>query len=100
MNSCEELEPFALQVLGNSMEPEFPDRCIVIIDPANNCQSGDYVMAEYDGETWFRQYIKEEDGEECLHPLNEHYPPIYLVKPYKILGVIVQRNIRRQVKHY
>ena len=26
-------EPFALQNLGNMMEPEFSENCIVIIDP-------------------------------------------------------------------
>jgi hypothetical protein len=28
-------EPFALQNLGNTMEPEFSENCILIIDPAH-----------------------------------------------------------------
>ena len=28
---CSALEPYALRVLGDSMEPEFPDGCVVIV---------------------------------------------------------------------
>ena len=35
MNSeCGSSEPYALQVTDNSMEPEFPKDCIVIVDPS------------------------------------------------------------------
>ena len=30
LSSCSSSEPFALQVIGDSMEPEFPDGCIVL----------------------------------------------------------------------
>ena len=30
---CSALEPYALRVLGDSMEPEFADGCVIIIDP-------------------------------------------------------------------
>ncbi len=32
--SCSEAEPFALQVHGDSMEPEFKHGCVIVIDPA------------------------------------------------------------------
>ena len=37
MNSeCGSSEPYALQVTDNSMEPEFPKDCIVIVDPSGS----------------------------------------------------------------
>lgn len=99
-NQCSLSENYAAQVLGDSMEPEFPDRCIVIIHPTDMAYSGAYVFAEIEGERWFRQYFKDEKGPRLV-ALNESYPEIPLDKlKWNILGVVVQRNIRRQVKHY
>ena len=64
LSSCAELEPFALQVLGDSMEPEFPDQCIVIIEPATQVRHGEYVMALVEGVRWFRQYLADDRGVE------------------------------------
>ena len=67
---CASDEPFALRVLGDSMEPEFKDGCIIIIDPSANVEHGKYVMAEVDGEYIFRQFIQE--GENYfLKPINK-----------------------------
>lgn len=100
LSSCSSKEPFALQVLGNSMEPEFPDKCMIIIEPADWCQSGMYVMAMVEGVRWFRQYIKDEAGERLV-ALNELYPEIPLEElDWKPEGIIMQRNIKRKVKHY
>jgi len=93
-------ENYAAQVLGDSMEPEFPDDCIVIIHPTDEAYNGAYVFAEVEEARWFRRYVKDEEGER-LEPLNTLYPEIYLEKlEWKILGVVVQRNIKREVKHY
>ena len=98
---CSYNELFALQVLGDSMEPEFPDKCIVVIEPAEVAASGAYVFVEVEGVRWMRQYIKDADGGRRLVALNDLYPEIDLAgTDWKILGVIVQRNIRRQIKHY
>ena len=35
-SGCGASEPYALQVTDNSMEPEFPEGCIVLIDPSGN----------------------------------------------------------------
>jgi phage repressor protein C with HTH and peptisase S24 domain len=101
MSECDHLEPYALQVLGDSMEPEFPDQCIVVIEPIDRVASGAYVFAEVEGVRWFRQYVKGDDGREWLIALNDLYPEIDLTGlEWKILGVITQRNVRRKVKHY
>ncbi|MCF7983528.1 MAG: S24 family peptidase [Thiohalocapsa sp.] len=98
---CAMQEPFALQVLGPDMEPEFPDRCIVIIEPTEFCRSGMYVFAEVEGVRWFRQYKRDERGREWLLALHEEFPDIELTGlEWKVLGVIIQRNIRRRIKHY
>lgn len=95
LSSCAESEPFALQVLGDSMEPEFPDQCIVVIEPSARAESGMYVMALVEGVRWFRQYLKDEDGERLV-ALNTLYPEIALDGlEWKVEGIIVQRNLRR-----
>jgi len=98
---CAMQEPFALQVLGPDMEPEFPDKCIVIIEPTEACRSGMYVFAEAEGVRWFRQYRRDEQGREWLIALNETFPDIEVTRlEWKVLGVIIQRNVRRKIKHY
>jgi len=94
-------ENYAAQVLDDSMEPEFPDRCIVIISPANACYNGAYVFAEVEGVRWFRRYLRADDGTEKLVALNDLYPEIALDGlAWKVLGIVVQRNIKRKIKHY
>ena len=98
---CAWREPYALQVLGDSMEPEFPDKCIVIIENAERCSNGMYVFVEVEGVRWFRQYRVDENGREWLIALNDLYPEIDLTGlEWKVLGIIIQRNVRRKVKHY
>ena len=100
-SGCSLQEPFALQVLGDSMAPEFPEKCVVIIEPAGHCRSGMYVFAEVEGVRWFRQYVRDADGREWLIALNSLYPEIELTGlDWKVLGVIIQRNVRRKIQHY
>jgi len=100
-DSCSEQEPFALQVLGNSMEPEFPENCIIIIEPFEKKIPDSYVFAEIEGSKWFRQYKKDDDGREYLYACNDTYPDMGLEGAnWKILGIIRQRNVNREVKHY
>jgi len=83
------------------MEPEFPDKCVVIIEPTDQCRSGMYVFAEVEGVRWFRQYRRDPNGREWLYALDERFPTIELTGlEWKVLGVIIQRNRRREVKHY
>lgn len=99
-NPCSLHENYAAQVLGDSMEPEFPDKCVVIIHPSDRAYSGAYVFAEVEGVRWFRQYLKDAEGERLV-ALNGLYPEIRLDRlEWRIIGLVVQRNIRRKVKHY
>ena len=98
---CSELEPYALQVKGDSMSPEFWDGCIIIIDPGARPANGAYVVIDYDGDTIFRQFMVEGERR-YLKALNEEYPVTELTGSYNVRGIVVQRAGRRrsQHKHY
>ena len=98
---CANSEPFALRVLGDSMEPEFRDGNIIIIDSAAAVESGCYVLAMVDEEYIFRQLIIE-NGRYVLKALNEGYKEIEVPGVEAIRGVIVQRSgvRRKDHKHY
>ncbi len=98
---CANSEPFALRVLGDSMEPEFRDGNIIIIDSAAAVESGCYVLAMVDEEYIFRQLIIE-NGRYVLRALNEGYEEIEVPGLKAIRGVIVQRSgvRRKDHKHY
>lgn len=98
---CASDEPYALRVLGDSMEPEFKDGCVIIIDPAGSVESGRYVIAEVDGGYIFRQFVQEQE-KLFLKPINQGYKPIQIDGPSVVRGVITQRaGARRKYhKHY
>ena len=98
---CANSEPFALRVMGDSMEPEFKDGCIIIIDSAAAVESGSYVLAMIEEEYIFRQFIIEND-QYFLRALKEGYKEIPLSSRDAIRGVIVQRagTRRKEHKHY
>lgn len=98
ISSCADAEPYALRVIGDSMEPEFLDGHILIVDPAMSPQHGAYVIIDYQGETTFRQFIVE-NGRKYLKALNSAYPAVELVENYSVRGVVVQRASRRRKDH-
>ena len=104
MSGCEDISPYALQVQGDSMVPEFPAGAIIIIDPAADPASGRYIACDYRGKTVLRQLII--DGERrLLKADNPNYPTVEVTAPLKIHGVVAQKTVklkgqRRQVKHY
>jgi len=100
-DGCGALEPYALRVVGDSMEPEFADGCVIIVDPGSVARDGAYVIVEYAGDVFFRQLVC--DGERrFLQPLNPKYGGFELRPPYAIRGGVVQQVGRRrsQRKHY
>ena len=97
-NSCSALEPYALRVVGDSMEPEFADGCVVIIDPGYAPRDGSYVVVEFAGDIFFRQLVF--DGERrLLKPLNPKYGGLELTPPYTIRGGVVQQRGKRRSQH-
>ena len=103
VSSCSNADPFALQVLDDSMEPEFPTGCIIIIDPAGVIENDAYVFAKYQGEYIFRQLkIDIDDNGEKHYRLvatNGDHPELPLPGIEAIHGRIVQRAGRRRKDH-
>ncbi len=99
MTGCASSEPYALQVIDDSMEPEFPNQCIIIIDPFPQCGDGAFVFVEYDKVRWFRRFVIRNERK-FLVALNDRYPEFELTEDYTIIGLVVQRNVKRKIKHY
>ena len=90
-SSCSGTEPFALQVLDDSMEPEFKKDCIIIIDASATVSHECYVMASVENGFIFRQLLIE-DGKYFITPLNEAYKHEKREVAFEALeGVIVQQ---------
>lgn len=90
-SSCSGTEPFALQVLDDSMEPEFKKDCIIIIDASAKVTHECYVMATVENGYIFRQLLIEDD-KYFIAPLN----PAYMHEKREVAfdaleGVIVQQ---------
>ncbi len=101
---CGSSEPFALQVIDDSMEPEFKKDCIIIIDPTGVARHGAYVFAMVESGYIFRQLVQEED-KYYLQPLNEAYMHEKRIIQFdQIEGVIIQQSgangRRKERKHY
>ncbi len=96
---CEDKEPFALRVIGESMAPEFKDEAVIIIDPGYPAVNGAYVLVLYQKEYHFRQWVRRGE-KDYLVPLNSNFPSLELEGHYQIIGVITQQNINREIYHY
>lgn len=91
MGGCGSAEPFALQVRDNSMEPEFKNGCIIVIDPAGLIENGSYVLALIENGYIFRQLWIEQDTY-YIQPVNDEYMhEKRAVAKDAIKGVIVQQ---------
>ncbi|HHB93328.1 MAG TPA: S24 family peptidase [Thioploca sp.] len=97
MNNCGR-EPFALQVLGDSMLPEFKEGHIIIIEPDGVVENGSYVLAIHEKEYIFRQLIIDDENY-FLKPLNSSYPTLEIPTLEDIKGVITQRAGTRRKEH-
>ena len=98
---CAQTQPFALLVKGDSMEPEFCDGHIIMVDPSMPVAERSYVIADDGQEYIFRQWRLIE-GKAHLVALNKQYPVIKWVSGHTLVGVITQRTgrRRREIKRY
>lgn len=102
MPDCAGGESFALQVLGQSMAPEFNEGEIVIIEPEGLAREGSYVLALHRNEWIFRQLCCNAEGW-TLHALNPAWPDLPLPDLSAVRGVIIQKALpgrRRASKRY
>jgi len=90
--SCAASELIALQVIGDSMEPEFKDGAIVVIDQDAVIRDRVYVMAMIEGGLVLRLLVIE-DGRYFIEPLNEAYMhERQEIDQSALKGVIVQQT--------
>ncbi len=91
-------EPYALQNLGNLMEPEFSENCIIIVDPGMKIHHQAYAVVEYQEELYFRQYV-ERGGKKyliCLNSISGSGGRIELAGEFSVRGCIIQQKQRKQ----
>jgi DNA polymerase V len=101
-SSCSGSESFVLRVLGTSMEPEFNEGEIIVIEPDGLVRDGAYVLADHRGEWIFRQLCRDESAWR-LHALNPAFTDILLSDLSAVRGVIIQKALpgrRRASKRY
>ncbi len=96
ISACASNAPFALQVLGDSMEPEFRHGAIIIVDPSVPLHHGAYVVIDYQGETTFRQFIVRAE-KHYLVALNDNYPEVLISEEYNIRGIVSQQARNRKL---
>lgn len=88
----------ALRVRGDSMEPKFPDGCVIIVDTHRKPKSGQFVVVRNNdwNEATFKQFVQ--DGAiKLLKPLNPRYPVQQLGAGTVLVGVIVRKFIDEPV---
>jgi len=113
-STCVDAEPYALQVLDDSMQPEFRKGCIILIDPTGHARDGSFVLARClpsnhesadfeDTDGYIFRQLKRYDDTWTLEALNRQYPGQPVSSDLsEIVGVIVQRagTRRSYLKHY
>jgi SOS-response transcriptional repressor LexA len=102
MEACENAEPFALMVLGDSMLPEFAEGEIIVVEPEGLARDGSFVIAQHEGEPILRQLVNRAGGW-WLHPLNPRYPDAAIAGLEAVRGVVIQKSrpgSRRSRKSY
>ena len=87
---------FALRVRGESMETEFHEGNIIVINPYLKPQhNDDVVVSNEEGVATFKQ-LKKYGKTRVLHPLNPKCDDIELSKDtaYRVVGVVIEKKKR------
>lgn len=97
LSGCSESEPFALQVLGDDMAPEFPDGCIIVGEPNAVVSNGSYVIAKHNDEYLFRQlHIDDTSGQWSLSALKAGLPVLQIGGREDVRARVVQSTMGRR----
>lgn len=87
---------FALRVEGDSMEPDFQEGMIIIVEPELDPLPNDFVIVKNGSEeSTFKQLVK--DGSDWyLKPLNDRYPMKAFAADMRVVGVVraVEKRFR------
>ena len=83
-------------VRDDSMEPEFAQGCIIIVDPTGRASEGAFVVAEVNETLTFGQLSLRGD-QYLLTPLNPAYPDILIESvATSVKGVVTQRVVTQR----
>ena len=101
MSGCANSEPYALRVLGDSMEPEFTQGEVIVVEPNTGHEDGAYVVALHENQYIFRQ-LSLIDSQWYLKPLNSAYPTLQINEPDSVKGRIISKSSAkgRKIKSY
>lgn len=102
-SNCSGSELVALMVLGDSMEPEFIEGEILVIEMGAPGMNGSFVISEVNEEFIFRQLMRDEHGRWRLHALNPAYPDVNISGLGAIKGLVTHKKkpgSRKAVKYY
>ncbi|HEY0664883.1 MAG TPA: S24 family peptidase [Gallionella sp.] len=100
--SCSGKDMVALMVLGDSMEPEFVEGEILVIEPDVPPADGSFVIGWVNEEYIFRQ-LRRDGGGWRLHALNPAYPDVSISGLDALRGVVTHKKkpgSRKSVKYY
>jgi phage repressor protein C with HTH and peptisase S24 domain len=98
-SSCDEKSITALMVLGVSMEPEFVEGEIIVIEVGMPAYEGAYVIAEVEKEDFIlRQLKRDAKGGWHLHALNPAFPDTAIPGLGLVKGVVTQKRKARSRK--
>lgn len=88
---CENKEPYVLMVLGDSMEPEFKEGDVIVIEPGHPVQDGHYVIAHHNNDYILRK-LRVVGDQLFLEPENHAYAAEQIDSVDQIKGVITQKK--------
>lgn len=95
---------FGLKIKGNSMEPDYLDGDVIILQKQDDCESGDDCVVMVNGnDGTFKRVFKNENGI-ILQPLNPTYSPMVYSNedieklPVRILGVFEELRRKKRKK--
>lgn len=100
--ACDDGGVFALQVLGDSMLPEFEPGDIVVVEPDGRLDDGSFVVARC-GEEWVLRQLRRAVGGWALAALDPVLPVEPIADLSAVRGVVIQKSKpgrRRTIKHY
>ncbi len=91
VSDCQSGEPYALMVLGDSMQPEFNEGEILVVEPEGWAKAGAFVIA-YTNEAYIFRQLQQHDTGWQLTPLNPAYPSIPIADLTAVKGVVIMKK--------
>jgi SOS-response transcriptional repressor LexA len=86
---------FALRVVGDSMEPEFKEGEVIIVNPHVEAVPNDFVVVKNKNEESTFKQLKRYGPRWVLHPLNPRYHDLEVKRgDFRIIGRVVKKERR------